>query len=176
MRQDSMRRVEGSRGEEAKRGEGRSTDEVRGTRGPTSQTKNTNGNPASFRSKLKAIIRHFNKQQLDILLLQDVRLTCTQARFFAQTVEDAIQGSRVCLFLNKTYKVTNRDPLMGGTAAIVSERWKRRLASTKADFTGLGLVGRLEFKTSPTQTLVIISVYLPPKPSTPGSCTFYGAN
>ena len=136
-------------------------------------TWNTNGNPASFRSKLKAIIRHFNKQQLDILLLQDVRLTCTQARFFAQTVEDAIQGSRVCLFLNKTYKVTNRDPLMGGTAAIVSERWKRRLASTKADFTGLGLVGRLEFKTSPTQTLVIISVYLPPKPSTPGSCTLW---
>jgi hypothetical protein len=142
---------------------------------------NIGGNPLSNGGeKLNAIVDFARSSNMSCLYLTDVRLTKTAMKRLEVNIKEHLPQCAVVKFpttvpayvapspddpesTDPPTKGKRRAPAtMGGMVAIVHRDWWPSITNTERDCSGLGLIGRIEFKTS-SIPITAIGVYLPCK-------------
>ena len=115
--------------------------------------------------KLTILLRYMVAFHVDILCLQDVRLTIEQAKFFKKRILSELgPGSLVKASIlsphtdTEELRYSNR---IGGQLIASSPRWGKRCVSSWSDDSGLGLAMGLELLTPAQHRIQIINTYWP---------------
>jgi len=115
--------------------------------------------------KLTILLRYMVAYHVDILCLQDVRLTIEQAKFFKRKIINELGPGSIAKASilsphpdSEELRYSNR---IGGQLVVSSPRWGKRCISSWADDSGLGLAMGLEFLTPAQHRVQIINTYWP---------------
>ena len=115
--------------------------------------------------KLTILLHYMTAYNVDILCLQDVRLTIAQAKFLKKRALAHMGTGSIAkasiLAPHPDSESLRHNNRVGGQLILVQPRWGRRCTSSWADDSGLGLAAGLTFSATSQRQVQVINTYWP---------------
>jgi exonuclease III len=113
--------------------------------------------------KLPILLLYMEQQHIDILCLQDTRLSEKESRLMAHLVRLRYEHINIQVRFSEVRTDTNcAYTKVGGQMIIILGKWASRVTNFYSDFTGFGVVSGLTVQAQDYKILVV-STYWPPK-------------